>query len=91
MVMYEIYFTKLAEHDKQLIKQSGLESKVRTLLELIRRDPYQTPPPVEKLVGNLEGYLSRRINLQHRIVYQVMEKERSIKVIRMWTHYEHVR
>lgn len=91
MVDYQIYFTKQADKDKKLIKQSGLESKVRKLLSIIRYNPYQVPPPYEKLVGNLDGILSRRINLQHRLVYQVNEEDKIIKIIRMWTHYENIK
>ncbi len=88
MVKYAIYFSKQADKDKTLIKQAGLEEKVQTLLALIREDPFQ--PPYEKLVGNLAGLSSRRITLQHRLVYEVLEEEQAIKTLRMWTHYEHV-
>lgn len=67
---------------------SGLKSKVEDLLDILREDPFQQYPPYEKLVGELEGAYSRRINIQHRLVYQVYEKEKIVKVIRMWTHYE---
>jgi toxin YoeB len=90
MVEYEIYFTKQAQKDKKLIKQAGLEEKTRTLLKIIMRNPFQNPPPYEKLVGNLDGFFSRRINLQHRVVYKVLEESKSIKVLRMWTHYDGV-
>jgi Txe/YoeB family toxin of toxin-antitoxin system len=90
MVEYEIYFTKQAQKDKKLIKQAGLEEKTRTLLKIIMRNPFQNPPPNEKLVGNLDGFFSRRINLQHRVVYKVLEESKSIKVLRMWTHYDGV-
>ena len=83
MVEYEIYFTKQADKDKKLIKQAGLEQKTRLLLEIIANDPFQMPPPYERLVGNLDGFISRRINLQHRLVYAVSEEEKSIKIIRM--------
>lgn len=88
MVKYEIYFSKQAEKDKTLIKQAGLEEKVKTLLAWISEDPFQ--PPYEKLVGNLAGFFSRRITLQHRLVYEVLEEEKAIKILRMWTHYEHI-
>lgn len=91
MVEYSIFFTKQAEKDKKMIKQAGLESKTKTLLEILRVNPFQNPPPYEKLVGNLDGFLSRRINLQHRLVYEVLEEEKTIKIIRMWTHYSDVR
>ncbi len=90
MVNYKIYFSKQALKDKKLIKQVGLEKKTRELLDIIKENPYQKPPPYEKLIGNLTGYFSRRINITHRLVYQVFEKEKSIKVIRMWTHYQHI-
>ncbi len=90
MVEYEIYFTKQADKDKKLIKQAGLENKARNLLEIIRVNPFQNPPPYEKLVGNFEGFFSRRISLQHRLVYQILEEEKSIKVLRMWSHYENI-
>lgn len=90
MVEYEIYFTKQAQKDKKLIKQAGLEEKTRTLLKIIMRNPFQNPPPYEKLVGNLDGFFSRRINLQHRLAYKVLEESKSIKVLRMWTHYDGV-
>lgn len=88
MVNYQIYFTKRANKDKKLLKQAGLEVKTRKLLKIISDNPYQNPPPYEKLVGNLAGNLSRRINIQHRLVYEVLEEEKAIKVVRMWTHYE---
>ena len=67
---------------------SGLRSNVERLLDVLREDPYRSPPPFEKLVGDLTGAFSRRINIQHRLVYQVLERERVVKVLRMWTHYE---
>ena len=67
---------------------SGLRSNVERLLQVLREDPYRSPPPFEKLVGDLTGAFSRRINIQHRLVYQVLERERVVKVLRMWTHYE---
>ena len=90
MVRYQIYFSKQADKDKKLIKQAGLEDKVRNLLRIIMENPYQNPPPYEKLVGNLEGFFSRRINITHRLVYQVYEEERSVKILWMWTHYQHL-
>ena len=86
--MYEIRFTKLAEKHKKLLKQSGLEGKARKLLSLISKDPYKNPPPYEMLVGELKGLYSRRINVQHRLVYQVYEEEKAVKIIAMWTHYQ---
>ena len=88
MVSYKIYFTKRAVKDKKLIKQAGLEKKAKSLLRIVGENPYQNPPPYENLVGNLQGFLSRRINIQHRLVYRVYEEEKLVKVVRMWTHYE---
>ena len=83
MVEYKIIFSKLADKDKKLIKQAGLEEKTLNLLDMISENPYQTPPTYEKLKGNLDGLLSRRISLQHRLVYKVYEKEKEIFVVRM--------
>jgi len=100
MVMYKIVFTKQALKDLDNLKKSGLSLKAKALVDVIRENPYQNPPKYEKLVGNLEGTLSRRINIQHRLVYQVyedyfvengVEYKGTIKIIRMWTHYEGVR
>lgn len=90
MVKYHIVFTKQAQKDKKRIKQSGLEKKAKNLLRVIMENPYQNPPPYEALVGNLDGFYSRRINLKHRLVYQVFEEEKTVKIVRMWTHYENV-
>jgi Txe/YoeB family toxin of toxin-antitoxin system len=81
-------FTRQAEKDAKKLSASGLRPKAEALLEILRRNPYQNPPPYEKLVGDLAGAYSRRINIQHRLVYQVLEAHRTVKVIRMWTHYE---
>jgi toxin YoeB len=81
-------FTSQARKDARKIARSGLRDKAEALLEILRRNPYETSPPFEKLVGDLAGAFSRRINIQHRLVYQVLDKERTVKVIRMWTHYE---
>ncbi len=91
MVSYSIYFAKQANKDKKMIKQAGLEVKARSLLNIINNDPFQNPPPYEKLVGNLAGCFSRRINYQHRLVYTVLEDEKAVKVLRMWSHYDGVR
>lgn len=88
MVKFELYFTNRAEKDKKLIKQAGLEGKARELLAIVQKNPYQNPPQYEKLVGNLQGFYSRRINIQHRLVYQVYDTEKKVKILRMWTHYE---
>jgi len=87
-VSWELYYTKQALKDAKKIGQSGLKKKAQSLLEIISNNPYQNPPPYEKLVGDLSGAYSRRINIQHRLVYQVLEKENAIKILRMWTHYE---
>jgi toxin YoeB len=81
-------FTKQAQKDARKIARSGLRDKGEALLDILRSNPYESQPPFEKLVGDLAGAFSRRINIQHRLVYQVLDKERTVKVIRMWTHYE---
>ncbi len=86
--MWRVVFTKQARKDAQKIAASGLRSKVEHLLEILKEDPLQSPPHFEKLVGDLSGAYSRRINIQHRLVYQLLEKEKIVKVLRMWTHYE---
>lgn len=88
MVEYKIYFSKLAEKDKKLLKQAGLENKTKELLDLLSENPYQIPPLYEKLKGNLSGCCSRRISLQHRLVYEVDEEKKEILILRMWTHYD---
>ena len=85
---WELRYTKQAQKDAKKLSASGLKSKAQELLKVIKENPYQNPPPYEKLVGDLTGAYSRRINIQHRLVYQVYGKERIIKVIRLWTHYE---
>jgi Txe/YoeB family toxin of toxin-antitoxin system len=86
--MYKLYYTNRAKKDAQLIKSSNLKDKVETLLNIIAQDPYAYPPEFEFLKGDLKGAISRRINKQHRLVYQVLEEKQAIKVILMWTHYE---
>jgi toxin YoeB len=86
--MWELYFTKQAQKDARRLASSGLKPKAQELLEILRKDPFASPPPYEKLIGDLSGAYSRRINIQHRLVYQVLEKERAVKVLRLWTHYE---
>ena len=88
VVMWIIKFTKNADKDKKLIKSAGLEDKVKKLLNLIAENPFQTPPSYEKLVGDLSGYYSRRINLQHRLVYKVYKEINTIVVHTMWSHYD---
>ncbi|GAB4578507.1 MAG: Txe/YoeB family addiction module toxin [Anaerolineales bacterium] len=85
---WKIVFTKQAQKDAKKLSASNLRSKAEELLEILHEDPYRTPPPFEKLVGDLSGAYSRRINIQHRLVYQVLDAENTVKVIRMWTHYE---
>jgi Txe/YoeB family toxin of toxin-antitoxin system len=86
--MWRVVFTKRALKDAKKLSAAGLRSKAEKLLDILRENPYQTPPPFEKLLGDLSGAYSRRINIQHRLVYQVISDEKAIKVIRMWTHYE---
>lgn len=88
MVSWKVVYTKQTQKDAKKIAQSGLKSKAEKLLSILAEDPFQNPPPYEKLVGDLSGAYSRRINIQHRLVYQAFEKEKVVKVIRMWTHYE---
>ncbi len=85
---WELVYTKQAQKDAKKLSASGLKRKAKELLEIIKENPYQNPPPYEKLVGDLFGAYSRRINIQHRLVYQVYENKNTIKVIRLWTHYE---
>ena len=88
MVGWQLVFTKQAKKDAKKIAHSGLKPQTERLLEIIKEDPLKNPPPYEKLVGDLSGAYSRRINIQHRLVYQVIEDIKTVKVIRMWTHYE---
>ena len=85
---WRLAFTKQAQKDAKRIKQSGLKPAASRLLDILREDPYQSPPPFERLVGDLSGACSRRINIQHRLVYQVLEEKKTVKVIKIWTHYE---
>ena len=85
---WSIVYTKQAQKDAKKIASSNLKSQAQRLLDIIAKNPFQNPPPYEKLVGDLAGAYSRRINIQHRLVYQVYDAERTIKVVRMWTHYE---
>lgn len=86
--MYDIFYTKTAAKDVPKLKAAGLADKAKALIDLLRENPYQSPPSYEKLVGDLQGLYSRRINLQHRLVYQVYEDEKAVKVISLWSHYE---
>jgi len=85
---YIIVITKQAQKDAKKLESCGLDKKAKELLKIIKENPYQTPPPYEKLIGDLKGFYSRRINIKHRIIYEVYEKENTIKILRMWTHYQ---
>jgi len=87
-VSWRVVFTRQAQKDAKKIARSGLKPQTSRLLEILRENPYRNPPPYEKLVGDLSGAISRRINIQHRLIYQVLDDIRTVKVIRMWTHYE---
>jgi len=86
--MYSIVYSKRAKSDIAKLKAARLDKKAKNLVDLLRENPYQSPPTFEKLKGDLSGALSRRINIQHRLVYQVLEAEKTVKIILMWTHYE---
>ena len=86
--MYQIVYTKTAAKDIPKLKAAHLDAKAKALIDVIRKDPYQTPPPYEKLVGDLQGLYFRRINFQRRLVYQVLEEENTVKIVSLWTHYE---
>ena len=88
VVGWRLVFTKQAQRDAKKIAQSGLKPQASKVLELQQKKPFQTPPPYEKLVGDLAGAFSRRINIQHRLIYQVLDDIKTVKIIRMWTHYE---
>ncbi len=88
MVSWRIVYTSQARKDAKRLAAGGLKVKAVRLLDLLAEDPYRTPPPFEKLVGDLHGAFSRRINIQHRLVYEVLDAERVVKILRMWTHYE---
>jgi len=97
--LYRIVYDKQAVKDIKYLKSAGLDKKAKELIEVLRINPFQTPPPFESLLGNLKGYFSRRINIQHRLVYQVypdsvtvddITYEGTVKIIRIWTHYEHM-
>ncbi|WP_339814947.1 Txe/YoeB family addiction module toxin [uncultured Imperialibacter sp.] len=85
---YKLVYTKQAQKDAKKVASGGLKSKVEELLKILESNPFQDYPPYEKLLGDLSGAYSRRINIQHRLVYQVLEEEKTVKVLRMWTHYE---
>ncbi len=85
---WKLYYTKQAQKDARKLASSGLKNKAQELLQIIEQDPYQKPPPYEKLIGDLAGAYSRRINIQHRLVYQVLVEDKAVKILRLWTHYE---
>ena len=87
-MIWELAFTKQAQKDAKRLASAGLKNKAQKLLEILTENPLQNPPPYEKLIGDLAGAYSRRINIQHRLVYQFFKKEKIVKIIRMWTHYE---
>jgi toxin YoeB len=88
LVTWKLIYTRQAQKDAKKLAAAGLKDKAIELLEILERNPFETPPPYEKLKGDLTGACSRRISVQHRLVYQVLEKERIVKIIRLWTHYE---
>ncbi|MBL7081803.1 MAG: Txe/YoeB family addiction module toxin [Candidatus Omnitrophica bacterium] len=88
MVGWKLVYIKQAQKDAKKLSAAGLRPKAEAILEILKNNPFQTPPPFEKLVGDLKGAYSRRINIQHRLVYQVIKRYKTVKVIRMWTHYE---
>lgn len=88
MVSWQLVYAKAAQKDAKKLAASGLKPKAMELLAILERDPLQSPPPFEKLVGDLAGAYSRRINIQHRLVYEIFPKEHTVRVLRMWTHYE---
>lgn len=88
--MYKIVYTKDSIKDIEKLKGSNLNKKVLALIEIIKNNPFQTPPPYEKLVGDLQGLYSRRINIKHRLVYQILENVQTVKIVSMWTHYEKI-
>jgi len=87
-VNWKVVFTEQAQKDARRLSTAGLKSKAEELIEILRQDPWRSPPPFEKLLGDLAGAYSRRINIQHRLVYQILEEERIVKILRLWTHYE---
>ncbi len=88
MVSWKLVYTKQAQKDAKKLSAAGLRPKAEAILEILKRNPFQIPPSFEKLVGDLKGAYSRRINIQHRLVYQVIKRYKTVKIIRMWTHYE---
>jgi toxin YoeB len=86
--MWTLYYTKQAQKDARKLASSGLKTKAQQQLTILQSDPWQNPPPYEKLVGDLSGAYSRRVNIQHRLVYQVLEAQKAVKILRLWTYYE---
>ena len=86
--MYTLVYSKQAQKDAKKLSESNLKRKAICILEILEKDPFQNPPPFERLIGDLQGAVSRRINIQHRIVYQVLENKKIVRILRMWTHYE---
>jgi toxin YoeB len=86
--MYSIVYTKIVLNDIPKLKAAGLEEKTKALIELLRENPYQSPPPFKKLKGELSDAYSRRINIQHRLVYEIIENEKTVKILKLWTHYD---
>jgi Txe/YoeB family toxin of toxin-antitoxin system len=87
VVSWRILYSKYAQKDAKKLSAAGLDKKAKALIEILKADPWRTPPPYEKLVGDLQGLYSRRINIQHRLVYEVRESDRTVRVLRMWSHY----
>ena len=85
--MYKIIYSSQSQKDAKKANKSGLKNNIQRIISILQKNPYQNPPPYEKLLGDLTGAYSRRINIHHRLVYQVYEKEKTVKIIRMWTHY----
>ena len=88
MVTWNLVYSKFAQKDAKKISAAGLKDKTQSLLEILKINPFQNPPPYEKLVGDLTGTYSRRINIQHRLIYEVFRKEKTVRILRMWTHYD---
>ena len=88
--MYKIQYHKKAVKEIEKLKMNKLDIKAKKLIDIIKENPYKNPPPYEKLTGDLKDYYSRRINIQHRLVYQVIEKEKTVRILSMWTHYENI-
>ena len=86
--MYKIVYSSQAQKDAKKVIKSGLKSNIQKIVNILQNNPFQNPPPYEKLIGSLSGAYSRRLNIQHRLVYQIYENEKIVKIIRMWTHYE---